>query len=151
MVDRMYAREKEVGWVCGACMLCRRGALEDAGLMDENFFMYKEDVDLCIGVRRRGWAVRYTPAASILHYRGASVKKRNYDTAVEYRKSQLYFYKKHYGRAGLALLKFYLYAKAVKILLSSFWLRRVRGKNTCELEESDRLNRRVLSVIRDYQ
>ncbi|MEE9258074.1 MAG: glycosyltransferase family 2 protein, partial [Nitrospinaceae bacterium] len=59
VVDRMYAREKEVGWVCGACMLCRREALEDAGLMDENFFMYKEDVDLCIGVRRRGWGVRY--------------------------------------------------------------------------------------------
>jgi GT2 family glycosyltransferase len=59
-------------WVSGACLLIRRASLERAGLLDERFFLYTEDVDLCAAVRAQGGVVRFSPEAQIMHARGAS-------------------------------------------------------------------------------
>lgn len=59
-------------WVTSACMLVRRDALDEIGLMDERFFVYMDDVDLCRRLRDAGWHVWYEPAASAVHYMGQS-------------------------------------------------------------------------------
>ena len=59
-------------WVSGACLLVRREAAEQAGLLDERFFLYTEDVDFCAAIRRAGGRVLFTPAAEIVHLRGRS-------------------------------------------------------------------------------
>ena len=120
ILARLHRSGKKVGWVCGACMLCRRDSLEETGLLDENFFMYKEDMDLCISFRKKNWGIYYTPDAPIIHHLGASVSAKPFETAIEYRKSQLYFYKKHYGWMGLLCLKIYLYGKFIRKLSVSF-------------------------------
>jgi N-acetylglucosaminyl-diphospho-decaprenol L-rhamnosyltransferase len=54
-------------WVCSACMLVRREALDQVGLMDERYFCYMDDVDLCQRFRDAGWRVWYDPSAEVVH------------------------------------------------------------------------------------
>ncbi|NLT34808.1 MAG: glycosyltransferase family 2 protein [Gaiellales bacterium] len=63
---------QQVDWVTGACMLVRRAAIEDAGPMDEGFFLYYEDVDWCLRLREQGWKVLLAPGARVTHYLGRS-------------------------------------------------------------------------------
>jgi GT2 family glycosyltransferase len=96
-VARLVSRERQVDWVSGACLLLRRDAAVAAGLFDECFFMYEEDVDLCAALRQRGGRVLFTPAATVIHLRGRSV--RNAATGLgaptHYDRSHLAFYEKH--------------------------------------------------------
>ena len=57
-----------VDWVTGCCLLVRRGCLEDVGRLDENYFLYYEDVDLCRRARSKGWSVWYDPKPSAVHF-----------------------------------------------------------------------------------
>ncbi|HLV95087.1 MAG TPA: glycosyltransferase family 2 protein [Candidatus Acidoferrales bacterium] len=68
----------EVGTVVGAFMMIRRECLEDVGLLDESYFMYGEDADLCYRVNDLGWKVFYAPVGNIVHYKGQSTGKRSY-------------------------------------------------------------------------
>ena len=100
-VDKMSRQAREVSWVSGACMAIRRSDLEAVGLLDERFFMYTEDVDLCLAMTKRGRTVLYVAGAEVLHYRGRSAT-RNPATDRMYRKSLVAYYEKHLPRwAGL--------------------------------------------------
>jgi N-acetylglucosaminyl-diphospho-decaprenol L-rhamnosyltransferase len=66
------ARERDVPWAIGACMLLRRSAFEQAGGFDPRQWMYAEDLDLCWRLREHGWRTRYQPAATVLHQSGAA-------------------------------------------------------------------------------
>jgi GT2 family glycosyltransferase len=57
-----------VPWVTGCCLLLRRGCLEDLGGLDEDYFLYYEDVDLCLRARSRGWSVWYEPELTVIHH-----------------------------------------------------------------------------------
>jgi N-acetylglucosaminyl-diphospho-decaprenol L-rhamnosyltransferase len=93
-VDKLSRQAREVAWVSGACMAIRRADLEAIGLLDERFFMYTEDVDLCVQMRKRGRTVLYVAAAEVIHYRGCSAG-RNPETERLYRRSQVAYYEKH--------------------------------------------------------
>ena len=106
-VERTTRREQYVDWVSGACLLVRRDVAEAAGLLDERFFLYTEDVDFCASVRARGRKVLFTPAAEILHLRGRSRSTVPGQMNAAYRRSHLAFYEKHHPRMA-PLLKAYL-------------------------------------------
>lgn len=93
----------EVDWVSGASLMLRRGALEETGLLDENFFLYFEDNDLCLRLRQKGWRIYFNPRMSVLHWGGRSLAQ-NEAAQKEYFYSLLYFYNKHYGRLRTAIL-----------------------------------------------
>jgi N-acetylglucosaminyl-diphospho-decaprenol L-rhamnosyltransferase len=95
-VDRMTRQQKPVDWVSGACLLIRRTDLDAVGLLDERFFMYAEDVDLCAAVRARGRAVLFVPQAQVVHLRGRSVASAKPATHAAYRRSHVAFYEKHH-------------------------------------------------------
>lgn len=99
---------REVGWVSGAFLLARRKALLDSGLFDENFFLYFEDIDLCRRVVEKGWKVVFLPGAVSFHWGEATTAVRRLRSRLEYRKSQLLFYRKHNSRVSQALLRLYL-------------------------------------------
>ncbi|MBM9520072.1 glycosyltransferase family 2 protein [Desulforhopalus vacuolatus] len=70
-----YMEDREVPAVCGAFMVCHPAALqdlwkEDSTLFDPSFFLYKEDIELSLRLRARGWKLRYLPQARVLHSRG---------------------------------------------------------------------------------
>lgn len=66
------ARSRRVDWVSSACMLLRRGALNQVGLLDERNFLYMDDVDICGRLRAAGWSVAYVPTATAIHHEGGS-------------------------------------------------------------------------------
>ena len=70
-----YDSDRQVDYASGACLLLRRQAIEAVGLLDEGYFMYGEEMDLCWRLWRRGWAVWFTPSASIQHTGGRSAAK----------------------------------------------------------------------------
>jgi GT2 family glycosyltransferase len=95
--------ETEVGSVVGAFMLVRREAIAQAGLLDEAFFMYGEDLDWAFAIKQAGWEVRYNPAVTVLHVkRAASRMSRRAQVAFE--ESMLIFYYKHYAASTHPLL-----------------------------------------------
>jgi hypothetical protein len=107
LVERRTRRAQHPDWISGACLLVRRADALAAGLLDERYFLYAEDVDFCAALRALGKGIGFTPAAEIVHLRGASRKRRPVATEAAYRRSQLAFYAKHHPRwAGV--LRLYL-------------------------------------------
>jgi GT2 family glycosyltransferase len=109
-VERQTQRPGYPAWVSGACWLARRAPLEAAGLFDERFFLYTEDVDLCARVRSAGHRVAFVPDAVVRHTRGASRATVRDAADMHYRRSQVAFYEKHHPRWA-PLLRAYLMAK----------------------------------------
>ena len=92
----MTSRVQAVDWVSGACLLVRRADAEAAGLLDERYFMYCEDVDFCAAIRARGGRVYFTPSAEVTHLRGRAAAVDPPATQAAYRRSHLAFYEKHH-------------------------------------------------------
>lgn len=77
--DAHHLGEDEIGEVdclMGAFMLMPRKAIDEVGMLDEDFFMYGEDIDLCYRIKQGGYKIMYYPEAMIIHYKGGSSKKR---------------------------------------------------------------------------
>jgi GT2 family glycosyltransferase len=109
-VERTTRREQFVDWVSGACLLVHRAAAERAGLLDERYFLYTEDVDFCAALRALGGRILFTPAAEIVHLRGRSRATAPVAMNVAYRRSHLAFYEKHHP-AWAPVLRTYLRLK----------------------------------------
>ncbi|MBM3293451.1 MAG: glycosyltransferase family 2 protein [Candidatus Aminicenantes bacterium] len=105
---RFARKSRPVGWLSAAGLLCRAEAFAGVGGFDENFFIYFEDIDLCLRMRRAGWTILYVPESRVFHAGGATTAPRRARSRLEYRRSQLYFYEKHNSRASLGLLRAYL-------------------------------------------
>jgi N-acetylglucosaminyl-diphospho-decaprenol L-rhamnosyltransferase len=97
-IARRTSTERDVDWVSGACLLVRRDAAVRAGLLDERFFMYEEDVDFCAALRAQGGRVLFTPVAEITHLRGRSMSTAAPRKPSHYDESHLRFYAKHAPR-----------------------------------------------------
>ena len=89
----------------GACILLRRKALDEVGLLDEDFYMYCEEFDLCYRLRKEGWKVAYAPDATIIHHGGQSAKQAYRRMSVEIFKSHALLYEKHHGQNSATLAK----------------------------------------------
>lgn len=91
-------KANEVDALSGSCMLTRREALigpRGAGLFDEDFFMYGEDLDLCFRIQQAGWSIWYTPDTQIIHYKGESTKKGEIRYVRLFYGAMLLFIEKH--------------------------------------------------------
>jgi GT2 family glycosyltransferase len=108
IVLRFGVRTREVGWLSGACLLARRQAVENAGRFDENFFLYFEDIDLCKRLTEKGYRIVFFPGIRVIHVGGASTSQGKWRCRLEYRKSQVYYYRKHNSELSLRLLKAFL-------------------------------------------
>ena len=93
--QKYYSSHHEVDWVSGACFIIKKEAILQAGLIDENIFMYGEEVEWCYRIKKKGFRVIYTPQTSVLHLKGASGKGKISGIAEEF-SGLLFFYKKHY-------------------------------------------------------
>lgn len=94
----------ETGWVTGACFVSRRTALENVNGMDDRFFMYYEDVDLCLRMKEAGWGVFYQPEAAGVHTGGWSSKQVFEEMLMASEVSYDYFVEKHLGNGAATLL-----------------------------------------------
>jgi GT2 family glycosyltransferase len=98
MADWDHAEVREVDWGLGAAMLLRRSALGQGAPFDERFFIYFEDVDLCVRLKESGWKVVYFPEASMIHHHLRHSAAGWWNRArSEHLKSLLKFIYKHRG------------------------------------------------------
>jgi hypothetical protein len=93
-IEGQTTREHDVDWVTGACLLVRRADAEAVGLLDERYFLYLEDVDLCTAVRARGRRVLFSPVAEIVHLRGRSGVGDGGHARAAWHESHLAYYRK---------------------------------------------------------
>jgi hypothetical protein len=95
--ERDYSKPIEVDSVIGACMMVRREAVDQIGLMDENYFLFLEETDWCYRMKRAGWKVYHVPQVEVYHFQGKSAEKEKERARVEYFRSRYYFFKKNRG------------------------------------------------------
>lgn len=81
-------------WVSGACMVLRRKMLDEIGPLDERFFMYFEDADICKRAWQHGWEVRYLPHVEVLHHTGGSSRNR-IGAILRFHKNAFLYHRKH--------------------------------------------------------
>lgn len=95
--------EQKIEVVSGACFLLRRKALDEVGLLDEDFFMYGEDIDLSYRLLKGGWQNWFVPA-DIIHYKGESTQKSSFSYVHVFYNAMLIFMRKHYSHLAFPLI-----------------------------------------------
>ncbi len=109
-LDYLDANEvAEVDAVAGSFMLIRGPVLDAVGLLDERFFMYGEDIDLCYRIKERGWKIYYNPAVTVLHYKGAASRQRSTASTVHFYRAMALFHDKHYRARTFFLVNWLVY------------------------------------------
>ena len=147
----------EVDWVSGACMLVRRKAVDQVGLLDDRFFMYWEDADWCKRMWQKGWKVVYFPKSSMMHIVGVSSETNVFRSVFAFHKSIYYLFRKH-AESPYSLLRPLVFWGIVYRFLFVFasqmthkWLRCAIGKTdrktTFEYAETEDKRIRILRFI----
>ena len=141
MTDWDTATARPVDIVLGACLLIRRQALDQVGLLSEDYFMYTEELDLCHDLRRAGWQIHWVPEAQVLHYGGQSTTQVASEMFIKLYQGKVAYFRKHQGRVAALLYKLILLsATLVRLSVSPFaWF-----------EQSSRRQRHV-ALTRNYQ
>jgi GT2 family glycosyltransferase len=106
----------QVPWVTGCCLLVRRECLQDLGGFDQDYFLYYEDVDLCLRARQRGWTVWYEPGLRVTHHRPLHARAIAAPIRVLSRHSLLTYAAKHWPRWQFQVL--------IRIVRAEGWVRR---------------------------
>ncbi len=81
----------------GACMMARRAVCADAGLLDERFFMYCEEIDWCRRIKQAGWEIMHVPGARVMHHGGQSTRQQAGRMFVELHRSRFRLFGKHHS------------------------------------------------------
>ena len=115
MADWDRRSEREVEWISGSAMLLRRDALDSVGALDEGFFMYVEDVDLCTRLRAAGWTVLFSPEVEVVHEVGVSARGQSRRMAHAHSDSIYRYFAKHRPGTGSVLLR--------PLVRAALWLR----------------------------
>jgi len=118
LLDRPDDETQPVDWVVGAALLIRREALHQVGPLDEEFFMYSEELDWCYRLKAQGWDVVYLPTAQVVHQEGRSSEQVLPARHIHFQRSKVLFFKRYYGWRGEVLrwfiLSTYLYLFALE-------------------------------------
>lgn len=106
---------KATGWLSSACLLVRRSALDQIGLLDESYFIYGDEADLQHRLSKAGWKVYSLPSSTIIHFGGRSMDRWKRRKMV-YR-GKLLFYQKNYGFLSTLLLRIMFFVMSFSKLL----------------------------------
>jgi hypothetical protein len=113
--------ERKVDVLTGCFWVVRREAIDQVGLLDENFFFYGEDIDWCKRFHDTGWDVKFYPDAEAIHFGGASSSNAPIKFYLKMQKADLQYWRKHHGRSGqLAYWMIILLRQLVRIPIYTF-------------------------------
>ncbi len=99
-----YPEPIDVDSVIGACMVIRRDAIEQVGLLDEDYFLFLEETDWCYRMKRAGWKIYHLPEAEVCHFQGKGVEIEKRRARIEYFRSRYHFFKKNRGSLQWSIL-----------------------------------------------
>ena len=123
--DEVY----EIDCLTGAFMFMRNDALKQAGLLDETFFMYGEDIDLCYRIKHAGWKIVYYGKSSITHLKGASSKKQKNKLIYEFYRAMYIYYKKHHAHESFFLINIVVYLGIALLCILKLFLNLFKKKS----------------------
>jgi GT2 family glycosyltransferase len=106
--DQPHDDVQEVDWITGACVLLRREAIEQVGLLDESVFMYSDELDWCRRAKSLGWRVVYLPTAQVVHHEGKSSEQAVAARHIYFQEAKIHYFRKHHGRWSGAILRLFL-------------------------------------------
>lgn len=98
-----------VDCLVGAFMMVRREVIDQVGGLDEEFFMYGEDIDWCYRIKQAGWGIYYYPKTSITHYKGASSRRKPLKIVYEFHRAMWLFHRKHFKKKYSILVNVSVY------------------------------------------
>ncbi|MDF1516130.1 MAG: glycosyltransferase family 2 protein, partial [Anaerolineae bacterium] len=130
--DRTEPRQVEV--IKGACLVLRQQALEQVGVLDEQYFMYTEEMDLCYRLSRAGWGIYWVPSAQVVHFGEASSQQVPEQMYLQLYRSKMQFHRKFGGEKRVLWFKCLLFlaylprwaAASLASVLLSHWQPRAR-------------------------
>ncbi len=112
---RMYddpEQVQNVDYLQGSCLLIRRSALANTGMLDEDYFMYFEEIDLCFRLKQQNWSIIYTPSASVIHFGGSGTTYYRKQQIIFFHRSYLTFLQKHETVPKQLLFRLLLFMRA---------------------------------------
>lgn len=119
----------EIDCLTGAFMFIRKTALKDiGGGLDETFFMYGEDIDLCYRIKKAGWKIVYFGKSKIIHYKGASSKKQKSKLIYEFYRAMYIYYKKHLAKINPFFINGLVYLGIAILCILKLFLNLFKGK-----------------------
>ncbi|MFL7892992.1 MAG: glycosyltransferase family 2 protein [Anaerolineales bacterium] len=137
----------EVDVLMGACMLIRRKIFDQVGLMDEEFFIYSEEVDLCKRIRDYGWRLFWYPPATVVHYGGQSTQQVQQEMFLQLYQGKIQYFRKHRSQIEVWLYKFILFiATLARLVLTPFAYLEQSAKKSEHLELSSNYRRLLWSL-----
>ena len=123
--DEIY----EIDCLTGAFMFMRKDALDEVGLLDETFFMYGEDIDLCYRIKHGGWKIVYYGKSKITHLKGASSKKQKSKLIYEFYRAMYIYYKKHHASESFFLVNWVVYLGIALLCILKLFLNIFKKKD----------------------
>jgi GT2 family glycosyltransferase len=99
--------------LAGACLLLRREAVEPAGLFDEEYFVFSEEIDLCDRLDQEGWELHWMPEAVVMHLGGQSTRQVADQMFIELYRNKVKFFRKRRGQVSARLYKLVLLQAAL--------------------------------------
>lgn len=130
-----FDKEQYVDQICGACLMIKKETVEKIGLLDENFFLYYEETDWCLRSKQAGYKTLYVPRATIFHYEGGSSEARKRRSTEYFYQSELYFFRKHYGKKSTVCLYLINISGFIfRLIISAVYL--AKEKNTNKVKKN---------------
>lgn len=108
MQDKSDDEEQDVDWLVGACLLIRKETWQQVGPLDENIFMYSEELDWCRRAKAAGWRVVYVPWATVVHHEGQSSSQVVPARHIYFQSSKVYYFRKYHGLVASEILRLFL-------------------------------------------
>jgi GT2 family glycosyltransferase len=109
--------EQEVDVLKGACLMLRKSVLDQVGILDESFFIYSEEVDLCYRIKLAGWALYWVPQAEVVHFGGRSTQQASTEMFLNLYLSKIKYFQKHHGQQKAQVYKLILMMAALSRLI----------------------------------
>jgi GT2 family glycosyltransferase len=110
----------------GCCLFARRAMIDQIGLLDEGFFIYCEDVDWFLRAKNAGWETWYVAEAEIEHHHAYSERFRKHRAVIDFHKSMIYLYRKHYAKTYPFLFNWIIYLMVYVRMIALICLKTVK-------------------------
>ena len=114
-------KPRRVDVLLGACLITRKEVIENVGMMDEDYFVYSEEVDLCYRIQKAGWNLYWVPGAEIIHFGAQSTRQVAEEMFLRLYQGKVLYFRKHRSRIVVWVYKTILLSATVgRLMISPF-------------------------------
>lgn len=143
------SQPQEVDVLIGACLLVRKDVLNHVGFLDEDYFMYSEEVDLCYRIQRAGWRLFWVPQSEVIHFGGQSTQQIPTEMFLNLYQSKIKYFRKNYGWSAAQIYKLILrFAALSRLILTPFAIFEHSSRRQKHLTLVNRYLRLILALPR---